>query len=307
MPLRARRLLAPTLVMAAVPAMAAPTAGRPAADMPWGERGHRLAARVAAAHLPAGVPAFFLNATDQLVYLNPEPDRWREHTLTAMDQAFAYDHYIDLENVPADALDAPDRWEYLRRLYDAGLDVPERDAGFLPYRIHELYQRVVTEWRLWRRAAPGERRWIEERIVHDAGILGHYVTDASQPHHTTIHYNGWSADAPNPRGFTTERDFHARFESTFVRAHVRAHHVEAAFPGPPPRPLDDVRAAIFDHVLESHRQVERLYELEQRVRFDSGGSVPDGHRAFAAERLASGAAMLRDLWWNAWLESAQAP
>lgn len=272
----------------------------------WGEDGHRMAARVAVETLPEGLPDFFLAAGEQLVYLDPEPDRWRNRELTAMDQAFAYDHYIDLENVPAGALDAPHRFEYLRRLYAAGLEVPERDAGFLPYRMHELYQRLVTEWRLWRATPDGsERRWIEQRIVNDAGVLGHYVTDASQPHHTTIHFNGWNAAAPNPHGYTTERDFHGRFESGFVRAHLTPEHVRAAFPASPPRVLDDAWQGILDHILESHAEVERLYQLEQASRFDPEAAPPAEHVDFTAERLASGAAMLRDLWWSAWLESAE--
>ena len=83
-------------------------------------------------------------------------------------------------------------------LYEAGIERPERDAGFLPFRIVELYQRIVSGWLRWRAEEdPLRRSWIEQRIVNDAGILGHYVTDASQPHHTTIHFNGW--DLPTRR------------------------------------------------------------------------------------------------------------
>jgi hypothetical protein len=223
-----------------------------------------------------------------------------------MDQAWSYDHYIDLENVPPAAREAPDRFAYLRLLYDAGLEVPERDAGFLPFRIHELYQRLVTGWRLWRAAAPGEHRWIELRILNDAGILGHYVTDASQPHHTTIHFNGWNADAPNPRGFTYARDFHARFESAFVDVHVEEADV-AGFARPGVRSVAGAaRRAIWDHVLESHAELERLYELEQEEGFDPFADAAPELRDFAARRLAAGADMLRTLWWSAWLESAEA-
>ena len=37
--------------------------------------------------------------------------------MSEMDQAFSYDHYIDFENVPDGALDAPDRYEFLAALY----------------------------------------------------------------------------------------------------------------------------------------------------------------------------------------------
>lgn len=280
-------------------------AGGEVLSLPWGAEGHSLAARVAADGLPGGMPAFFREAADGLAYLNPEPDRWRSRVLRAMDQAWSYDHYIDLENVPQAAREAPDRFVYLRMLYEAGLEVPERDAGFLPFRILELYQRLVTEWRLWRAASPDERPWIELRIVNDAGILGHYVTDASQPHHTTIHFNGWNADAPNPRGFSYARDFHGRFESAFVEAHVGVEDV-ARHARPGVRSVaGTARDAVWDHILEAHGQVERLYELEQEEGFDPDAPAPPALRDFTARRLAAGADMLRTLWWSAWVESAE--
>ena len=190
----------------------------------WGFNAHEMGARAAVDRLPEPMPAFFRNARDQLAWLNPEPDRWRDRDNPEMDEAWAYDHYVDLENVPPGAMDAPDRFTFLRSLNDAGLERPERDTGFLHYRILELQERLVAAWRSWRAADEHDphRTWLEERIVNDAGILGHYVMDAAQPHHTTIHFNGWDADTPNPLGYTTDRDFHSRFERVFVDAHVRA-------------------------------------------------------------------------------------
>ena len=274
----------------------------------WGEDGHRMAARAAAATLPAGIPGFFTDAGEQLVYLDPEPDRWRSRPLREMDQAFSYDHYVDLENVPAGAMDAPDRWVFLKRLYDAGMERPERDAGFLPFRIVELYQRLATEWRLWRAETdPQRREWIQQRIVNDAGVLGHYVTDAANPHHSTIHFNGWNADAANPEGYTTDRNFHGRFESDFVRAHVRYEDVRPRVPSAARNVAGNARAAVMGHIQGSHDLVDALYRLDRDVGFDAAGPLRPETRDFAADRLAAGAAMLRDLWWSAWQESATAP
>ena len=274
----------------------------------WGEDGHQMAARAATETLPNGIPGFFTDAGEQLVYLDPEPDRWRSQPLREMDQAYSYDHYIDLENVPAGVLDAPDRWVFVRRLHEAGMDRPERDAGFLPFRIVELYQRLVTEWRLWRAETdPRRREWIEQRIVNDAGVLGHYVTDAANPHHSTIHFNGWNADAPNPEGYTTDREFHWRFESLFVKAHVRYGDVRPHVPAAARNVAGDARAAVMAEIQESNGLVDTLYRLEKEIGFDPDGPLRAQTRDFAADRLAAGAATLRDLWWSAWLESAEAP
>ena len=291
--------------------LAAPTLGligSPDAGARWGEKGHEMAAHAAATGLPSEMPLFFRSSAAQLTYLNPEPDRWRNRDLTEMDQAFSYDHYTDLENLPAGALDAPDRWEYLALLYEAGLEKPERDGGFLVFHMLELYQRLVTEWRLWTEASGAEQRFIEQRILNDAGTLGHYVTDASQPHHTTIHFNGWNASGArqvaNPEGFTEERDFHGRFETAFVGANVNQPDVDAAMRAP--RPVDDARTYIVEHFMESHGEVERLYRLELAHGFQPFEPPHPDESSCTAERLAAGASALRDLWIAAWLEGTGA-
>lgn len=280
---------------------------------PWGEAGHAMAAQAAVELLPSTMPAFVRAADQQLAWLNPEPDRWRSRELGPMDQAFSYDHYIDFENVPPGSLEAPDRWRFVAALYEAGLTRPERDVGFLPYRIEEMYQRVLAGFRRWRSTRGAEREWIEERILNDAGILGHYVTDGSQPHHTTIHFNGWNASsaqqAPNPEEFSTERDFHGRFETAFVRAHVRIDDLRARMPREP-RTLGtpvEVRAAIHTFLRQTHAEVGTLYRLEKQSRFTPDGPPPRGHVEFTADRLAAGAAFLGDLWWSAWIDSARVP
>jgi hypothetical protein len=264
-----------------------------------------MAAFAAVTSLPTDVPSFFREAADQLVYLGPEPDRWRSRSRLEMDQAWRYDHYIDLENVPDAALEAPDRFTYLDALYKAGLERPVGDTGFLPYRILELYQRIVTEWRLWRSERdPTRRGWIESRILNDAGILGHYVTDASQPHHTTIHFNGWAPGAPNPEGYLEDRTFHSRFETDFVEAHVSLTDLENQLPGGMPSAAGEARQVVMDLILRAHAAVDDLYRLDRDVGFDPDGPTRSPTRDFTAERLADGAHVLAILWWSAWLESA---
>jgi len=270
---------------------------------PWGAYGHSIVSRLALGHLPPGMPAFFLAGGDQLVYLGPEPDRWRSRSLKEMDDAWEFDHYIDLENVPPGALDASDRYEFIAALYDAGIGRPQQNVGFLPWRILELYQRLKTELAIWRNMDdPEARRFVEGRILNDAGILGHYAADAAQPHHTTIHFNGWAEGAPNPRGFTTSRDFHSRFESAFVSAHITEADLAPLVSSRVPT-LSNVREAIWAHVRASNARVERQYELEQEFGFDPQDPAAPEVKEFVAERLAAGAEMLRALWWSAWTES----
>src|SRR5213079_2937787 len=100
------------------------------------------------------------------------------------------------------------------------------------------------------RTAPDSvRPWIEMRIIDDAGILGHYVADGSNPAHTSIQFNGWAGN--NPNGYATDKQFHARFESGFVRANVRIADVLAQV-DTTARVLPDLRAGIIAYLRESN-------------------------------------------------------
>jgi hypothetical protein len=273
----------------------------------WGEEGHLLSGRAAAMKLPAEMPKFFRSQVDRLSYLNPEPDRWRareESNLDrGMDSAAAPDHFIDLEWVPEAAFNAVNRYDYTAEILKAGRRPTQ--VGFVPYRMLELFQTLRIEFRLWRAEKDGrKRRWIEERILNDAGILGHYVSDTANPHHTTIHFNGWSGD--NPKGytvFTNEPDMgiHYRFESLYVKSHIQLKDVLPLVAGEL-RVIEKPREAIWEHIRASNKLVEPLYILDKQEKFNDKTTGAE-HKKFVSERLAAGAQMLRDLWWTAWVTS----
>jgi hypothetical protein len=279
----------------------------PAFVFAWGEAGHRLTGEAAALELPPSTPAFLRNASRQLGYLNPEPDRWRnraERTLDpALDGATAPDHFIDMEmappNVLAAALKAPDRYGYLDTLAAAG--VKGVAMGLLPFRMLELSQQLREDFRQWRVAPDSTKPWIEARIIDDAGILGHYVADGSNPAHTTIQYNGWTG--PNPNGYATDKRFHSRFESAYVGANIKLADVVSKM-DTTARLLPDLRAAIITYLHETNAQVEHLYKLDKAHPFDTNTTDVED-KAFTVDSLAAGAKMLRDVWWTAWITSGQ--
>ncbi len=266
-----------------------------------------MTAQAAVAALPASMPQFFRDGAPQLAYLNPEPDRWRARTESvqdaALDGASAPDHFLDLEMIPAEsqagALAAKDRFAFMDTLRAHG--VSPAVSGTLPFAMLELTQRMRLEFRLWR-AAPNdaERRWIEARILNDAGILGHYVADGSNPAHTSIHFNGWVG--PNPNGYATDTRFHGRFEAAYVQAKITLADITPAV-GAEPQVFRALRPAIVSYFMDTHAEVEHLYQLDKAVPFGVDTESPESKR-FTVTRLAAGATMLRDLWWTAWVTSA---
>lgn len=272
----------------------------------WGEAGHRMIGLAAAQAVPADMPDFFKQASAQLAYLNPEPDRWRDRVEkdrdAALDGATAADHFIDLEMIPADrlagALAAPNRFAYVDTLQSLGLKATT--VGILPFRIVEMTQTLRIEWSLWRAAGDdATKRMIAARIINEAGILGHYVADGSNPMHASIHYNGWSG--ANPNGYATDKRMHGRFESAYVEAQLKLGDVSTLIPTAA-RVFSNLRSATIAYLHESNSVTEQLYQIDKIAPFGAQTTAAE-NKAFTAARLAAGAQMLRDLWYTAWVTS----
>ena len=278
------------------------------AAVAWGKEGHTYINRVAAEKIPATMPRFLRRATVEIAYLGPEPDRWRSPSEFALKNAQEPDHFIDLERVSwLDPL-PPGRYEFLGKLYEkraATTDhpddyLPER-VGLQPYITMEVYGRLKAAFQEYRQrqAAHQPTQAVQQAIIFYAGWLGHYVADGSQPLHTTIHYNGWVG--PNPNGYTTEHGIHAQFETAYVAANIQAKDFAGLVQGP--ERLDDPFARYVAYLRQSNGLVENVYALEK-----AGGFAGKGTPAafdFTTHRLAAGSQMLLNLWYTAWMESAE--
>lgn len=277
---------------------------------PWGSEGHTAINRAAALALPADVPVFLRGAIDQLGYLGPEPDRWREKTEIALKLAQEPDHFINLERVEGLEF-PPDRYSYYRALQQQREQTPghpdnllPEKVGSQPYIVIEVYERLITAFREYRHALRDRRNpdFAARNAVFYAGWLGHYVADGANPLHTTIQYNGWTG--ANPNGYTTANTMHWKMEGQFVAANLGGLNFISLMTGPA-RKLSHPFADYLIYLRASHALVEKSYQLEKAGGFDGAGT-PDS-REFIRQRLAAGALMLRDLWYTAWLESANDP
>jgi len=269
----------------------------------WGQKGHYLANEAATYAVPYELPRFFHEAYPSLVYLGYDPDRLHGAGASA-DDMFANDHFLDYEYVASLTLPRG-RYAFLALLETSGVLranlIDNRTTGFLPWRIAETCEHLERQWQLWKRAAdPGDRLQIEQNIIYLSGVLGHFAGDAANPHHATIHYNGWVGEK-NPEGFRTDCEAHARFESDFVTHNVAIGDVVPLMH--PATRRDDYFAAALDFVRESQSLVPALYRLDRDGAFDDAGS--EAGKRFAAARIATGASWLRDLWWSAYLNGTQ--
>jgi hypothetical protein len=287
----------------------------------WGSTGHRIIGVLAARNLPADLPPFLSTpeAIWQIGELAREPDRWRGSG-PAHDNERDPGHFVDVADdltvAEGPALSAlPDtRQDYDSALRKVGSN--QYKAGYLPYSIIDGWQQLRTDFAYWRADVAGqkfaktddERAWFandqklrEALAVRDLGVWAHFVGDASQPMHASVHYDGWG-DFPNPNGFTTLKGTHMHFEGPFVRANVSEADVAAQM-----TPYVDcacsIEAHTADYLAATAATVVPFYTLEKAHAFDT--ATPEG-KAFATARVAAGADMLRDMIVDAWKASGDA-
>ena len=275
----------------------------------WGNDGHRMINRLAAAALPSDVPEFLRSqaALDAMEYYGPEPDRWKGQLEPELSQAGSPEHFMDMEW--ADLIGGPlprRRYDFVRALEFAQkshVEIPltPEKVGLQPYVTDEYYERAKAAMREYRglAAAHKDTKPVEAEIVFLCGIMGHFVADGSQPLHATIQYNGWTGE--NPNGYTTDHRIHAQFESEFVSAVVKPAKDVAPLIAKEPKVLGDVFEDYVKYLRHSGSLVEKTYQLEKAGGFTGEGSAES--RAFVDERLAAGATELRDLIYTAWVRS----
>ncbi len=292
----------------------------------WGRDGHLMINRLAIQYLPADVPAFLRdgNALDIVEYLGPEPDRWRSRAEEELSSTQAPDHFLDLEwadlagtpctpgapGCGADGMMLPrKRYDFIRDLYAAQAKHPELNlqpdkVGLQPWQVEEVWERLKSDLRDYRqlRAANGDTSGVRDTILFEAGWLGHYVADGSQPLHVSINYNGW-VEKSNPHGYTTGHHIHSQFESVYVSANIKPADIAPLVAAAPARPIPDEWTQYLDYIHRSNSLVEKTYQLEKEGGFTEAGT-PEA-KSFTEERLAAGAIELRDLIYAAWIHSAE--
>ncbi|MDQ2992704.1 MAG: S1/P1 Nuclease [Candidatus Eremiobacteraeota bacterium] len=296
----------------------------PVQALAWGTTGHRMINNVGASALPASVPAFLRtpDAVSDITALGPEMDRLKDSG-QSWDSDNDTGHFLDIGDdnkiagvITLDAL--PPSFA----AYDAALRAIGQDPfkeGYVPYTILDGWEQVRKDFAYYRAesyaaahaTSPADKTFfsrdlaLRERLtIRDIGVWGHFVGDASQPLHITIHFNGWG-DYPNPNGYTTNH-IHSFFESAFVRDHAQAAAVKALVPAYVPSvpsgliSQDSMLKQIGTYLASSAARVHPLYELQKTGDFDRGSPAAT---AFVDQCLAAGATQFRNWIALAWEDS----
>ena len=292
----------------------------------WDYEGHRIVNQLALHSLPTNFPVFVrtVAARERIAFLGGEPDRWRNTKDVTLKHCNNPDHFLDMDLLPDHGLSAesltPFRYEFANQLAQARAkdsgSLPKidtaRDAdrtktliGFLPWTIAEYQSKLRSGFSYLKtfQEAGGTLEEIsnaQENIIYIMGVMGHFVGDASQPLHTTKHYNGWIGE--NPKGYTTNKTFHQWIDGGYInRAKIHADELRPKVRAASVLPGSEtgVFRVVVDWLKEQNKLVEPIYELDRDGKL-SGRRISDVGRNFICGQLIVAGQMLGDLWYSAW-------
>ncbi len=273
----ARRLIAATfatavLALASIPALA------------WDARTHRAIAHLSIEALPpSALKTFFLSNDARLQYFAVEPDRLRDIN---GDQTEEVRHFINVEYFGSDPFKVigPDR-AAMEKQFGA---VTLQRAGTLPWTIEEFSDSLEAAW----------KRGDCAEVIRLAGFLAHYVGDASQPLHSTIHYDGYQ---PYDRGVhrRVERavDYHIAELGESARGEIRVDNINAVWPGA----MAEIRDA-NSHVRELIN-ADRAASSQGRRKSDYDRSLFANSRAMLVGQIARASSFLASVWLYEWKQA----
>ncbi|GAM07580.1 nuclease [Novosphingobium sp. MBES04] len=303
------------LTLAALAVSSALVLNAPSAHA-WGKRGHEMIDRAALEAIPADGPVFLQEYEDYITASAGYPDAWRGNdegfSKIAEDPNHGWfrEQFTFLDPIPRS------RYEFVLALFKHREAIKDSDpaaaartnvrwTGTLPYAAMEAYERLIVCMRQVRaaRASGGDASVPERHCAFHAIRLGHYIGDGGNPMHDSVHADGWLGD--NPKGYTTSRSVHGRFESRFVDAmDLSAEDVTAQMPARA-HGEGDMFDAVLAYLDAAGDKVGYVYELEKRDQF---GDFSDADvRELILTQTGSAAAMLRDMLCRAWAESGQDP
>jgi hypothetical protein len=247
----------------------------------WDSATHRAIARLAVEALPPSPLKTTLAQNESALELHAvEPDTVLKEEYG---EAEKRRHYIDVEyfgNDPWPRLN-PDINAMRRRFGSHTLD----RAGTLPWTIESVSNDLESAWRQGDCAD----------VIRLSGYLAHYIGDASQPLHSTMHYDGYEGD----------RGVHARVEAavdhslgTLEPAASREVRIEE---------INDVWSPAIAEIRDANGLIGELIRDDRAARDQGdfrGGAYEDAmmreDAAMFERQIARASSVLASIWMYEW-------
>ena len=268
------------------------------ASIPWGFYAHKRVNRYAVFTLPEELIGFYKKHIDHLT----------EHAVDADKRRYAIKeeaprHYIDIDHY------GENPFEIMPRKWNDAVDKFSEDTllayGIVPWYIQTVYNRLVKAF---------EQKDINY-ILKNSADLGHYVSDAHVPLHTTKNYNGQ---------LTNQKGIHAFWESRLPELFADDYDYLVGTAEYQYSVLDVAWQAVessfnaLDSVLGFEKQLAQEFEQDKQYAYEQRGAktIKVKSADFSAayhlkldgmveRRLRLSITTIGNLWYSAWVDAGQ--
>jgi hypothetical protein len=265
----------------------------------WGFLVHKTIHQLAVYQLPSTIAPFFYANMDKLVYDAARPDIRRN-----TDSTEATKHFIDIEAFGENAIrKMPLEWELALKIYtkDSLLKY-----GYVPYQVIFTQDKLVEAFKMKNK----------DSIVFYAADLGHYISDAHVPLHTTLNYDGQ---------LTNQKGLHSLWESMIPELEIGNYNL---FTKHKAKYLNNPALAIWKAVRNANALLPEMLAKEKeltlqfsdaekfRVQMRRGKEVKNYSTAFAKayalslknsvnNQLLASSSLIADFWFTAWVDAGK--
>lgn len=265
----------------------------------WGFLAHKTIHQLAIYSLPKKLGIFFYKNIDYEVYNSVRPDVRRN-----TDKTEATKHFIDIDApiFGENSLETmPKTWEEAVNKYTADT---LRKYGTVPWEIMQLQEKLTNSF----------RNKLKDSILYYAADLGHYISDAHVPLHTTVNYDGQ---------LTHQRGLHSLWESTVPEMNLESYNL---YQDHKAKYLKDPLAEIWIKIKASKMMLDKVLadeisasegftddkKFKRSERFGAMRKNYSGEfaKAYAArlgntvnERILESARCVSDFWYTAWVDA----
>lgn len=254
----------------------------------WSRRGHAIVCETAA-YLTE--PAFLKKHSFDLGYYCNVPDLiWKKPEFYKVEWT---NHFMNMENfidAIKDSSELKRSYSLAREKFDSEYPQLKQTTGRAFWRIQELEQLLEKTSSLLKTAEfeKEARHKAQADWILQAGALGHYIGDLSQPFHVTQEYDGLKAG---------QKGIHAFFEEDLIdelygkglgsevmkvaKNHWPAYHKKAA------------KKSVLDLVIElmetSNKKIDTILALDKKIGRTDLVKAAKAHRAIIVDCLVNGA------------------
>ncbi len=265
----------------------------------WGFLVHRTVNQLAIYALPKKLDQFFFRHKDYLVENAPRPDTRRNTDSTEGNK-----HFMDMEYYGENPFrTVPHVWTDAVKKYS--VDTLKK-YGTLPYTV------IATQEKLTR----AFRNRDADSILYYAADIGHYISDAHVPLHTSMNYDGQ---------LTNQRGIHDLWETTvpelkLYQFTIRSRH-KAMYLHSPQEAIWQILEhthSLLPGMLAAEKEVSKHFTDSTKYRWQVrwGRNRRFYSQAFAAEyykvigpsintQLIASANAIADFWYTAWVDAGR--